>query len=77
MTEEQIKIVSDEIKIQRFKNKIKQEDIAEVLKISRETYRKLENNPDKISVKQALAISSTLNWNLLDFITSCSLQNAK
>ena len=70
MTEEQKRIISDEIKLQRFKNKINQEDMAKALKITSVTYRKLENNPNKLSFDQGLIISSILNWSLYDFIVS-------
>lgn len=65
-------IISDEIKVQRFKKKLTQMDMANVLNITRDTYRKLENDPSKINFGQALIISYTLNWNLYDFV----LENA-
>ena len=76
MNEEQKKIVSDEIRVQRFKSKLTQIDMATALNITRETYRKLENDPSKISFEQGLIISYRLNWNLFNFIMDTVLHNA-
>ena len=76
MTEEQKNIITDEIKLQRFKNKIRCKDISKALGISRETYRRLENNPNIITFNQGLIISEVLNWNFYDFILSEVLHTA-
>ena len=75
MTEEQKRIISDELKLQRFKNKITQEEMAEALKITRRTYITLENNPGKLNIAQSFIISDVLNWNLCNFIWSITSQN--
>lgn len=75
MTEEQKRTISDELKLQRFKNKITQEDMAEALKITRRTYMTLENNPEKINLAQSFIISEVLNWNLCNFVWLTTSQN--
>lgn len=75
MTEEIKQIIIDEIKLQRFKNKINQEDMAKKLGMSTKTYMTLENNPERINLAQGFIISDVLNWNLYDFIWHKTSQN--
>lgn len=76
MNENEIKTLSDQLKLERFKNKISQEHMAKALNISVPTYRELEYHPNKISLEQGLIINYILNWNIYDFILSNILQNA-
>ena len=76
MTEEEIKKLSEEIQIQRFKKKISQENCANLLGVSIPTYRELEYNPNKLDLEQAIKLSDFLEWNIFDFFLSNVLQNA-
>ena len=77
MTEEQKKLISEELKLQRFKNKVKAADMAKALGISRETYRKLETDPTNIRLNQGIIISSILNWSFYDFILLIKIAECK
>ena len=76
MTEKEIKRLSDEIQLQRFKSKKSQEDCANLLNISIPTYRELEYNPNKLSLEQSLKLSDFLEWNIFEFFLNDILQNA-
>lgn len=76
MTEEQKKILVEEIKLQRFKKKKSQEDCAKALGISVPTYRELEYNPGKIDLNQAFILADFLEWNLFEFFLEAILRNA-
>ena len=76
MKDNEINLLSDEIRAERVKRKLSQEDMAKTLKISVPTYRDLEYHPNKISLEQGLIINYLLNWNIFDFIMSDILQNA-
>jgi len=76
MNENEIKILSDQIRAERARNRISQEQMAKALNISRPTYNELELHPNKISLDQGLIINYYLNWNMFDFILSNILQNA-
>ncbi len=76
MTEEEKRILSDEIINQRFRKRINQEEIARLLNISVPTYRNLEKDPSKLDIEQILIISDKLEWNLIEFFLNHILQNA-
>lgn len=68
MNEENINKLKDAIKLERFRNKITQAEMAEELDISRTWYIELENNPNKLELQQAFKISKKLKWNMFKFI---------
>lgn len=68
MNEENINKLKDAIKLERFRNKITQAEMAKELDISRTWYIELENNPNKLELQQAFKISKRLNWNMFKFI---------
>lgn len=76
MEEKDIKFLSEEIKLERFKSKKSQEDCAKVLGISVPTYRDYEYNPNKLNLDQAILLGDYLNWNLIEFFLNSILQNA-
>ena len=76
MQEKEINSLSEEIKLQRFKQKKSQEDCAKLLEISVPTYREYEYHPNKLSLEQAFMLSEYLNWNLFEFFLNDILQNA-
>ncbi len=76
MNADEIFKLSEELKIQRFKQKKSQEDCANLLHISIPTYRELEYNPNKMNLEQAFKLSEYLDWNLFEFFLKHILQNA-
>lgn len=70
MTRDEISMLSEEIKLQRFKKKKSQDDCAKCLDISIPTYRDIEYNPNKLNLEQALKLSDLLEWNLFEFFYS-------
>lgn len=68
MNYENINKLKDAIKLERFRNKITQAEMAKELDISRTWYIELENNPDKLELQQAFKISKKLKWNMFKFI---------
>ncbi len=76
MTDNQIKKLSEEIKLQRFLKKKTQEECSVALGISIPTYKNYEDNPNKLNVEQAFILSSFLEWNMFDFFLKSILQNA-
>ena len=76
MKEEEIYSLSEELKLQRFKQKKSQEDCAKLLEVSVPTYREYEYHPNKLSLEQAFMLSEYLNWNLFEFFLNNVLQNA-
>lgn len=76
MQKEEIYSLSEELKLQRFKQKKSQEDCAKLLEVSVPTYREYEYHPNKLSLEQAFMLSEYLNWNLFEFFLSNILQNA-
>lgn len=76
MKDKDIQLLSEAIKLERFKKKKSQEDCANVLGISIPTYRDYEYNPNKLNLDQALILSDFLDWNLIEFFLTSILQNA-
>ncbi len=76
MKDSDIKLLSDAIRVERFKKKKSQEDCANILGISIPTYRDYEYNPNKLNLDQALILSEFLDWNLIEFFLTDILQNA-
>ena len=76
MNDKEIELLSNQIRAERARNRISQEQMAKALGISRPTYNDLELHPNKISLDQGLIINYYLNWNMFDFILSNILQNA-
>lgn len=66
MTKNEIVHLSEMIKLQRFKEKKSQEECANGLNISIPTYREYENNPNKLSLEQAIILGKILNFNIFD-----------
>lgn len=56
------------IKSIRNKHGLSQEELAEKLNITRQSYNKLENNPTKASLDKVYAIFDILNENIDDFL---------
>ncbi len=59
--------LSDYIKLQRFKKKLSQEEVATRLKVSRNTYSTWENSPTKIDLETLQRISNAIGEDLLIF----------
>lgn len=59
--------LSEYIKLIRFKNKKSQEEMANLLNISRNTYSIWENNPIKLSLDTLIEIGTVLNEEILIF----------
>ncbi len=76
MKDKDIQLLSEAIRLERFKKKKSQEDCANVLGISIPTYRDYEYNPNKLNLDQALILSDFLGWNLIEFFLTSILQNA-
>lgn len=68
--------LSEELRVQRFRKSLSQENMAEFLGVSVPTYRSYEKNPEQLNLSQAIAISDKLDWNLLKFFLEDILQNA-
>jgi len=69
--EEIYKNITANIKIQRFKKDITQEQIAEKLGVSKVTYNTWENNPNDIS--KLYKIAQVLNCTLEDFFNGIDI----
>lgn len=59
--------LSDYFKLERFKNKVSQEEMAEKLGISRNTYISWENNPIQLSIGTLNNISDKLGSDIIIF----------
>lgn len=59
--------LSDYIKLMRFKKKMSQDDVAEILKISRNTYGTWENNPIALSLETLVKVFAVFDENILYF----------
>ena len=59
--------LSDYIKLERFKAKLSQEEMASKLDITRTTYATWENNPKNLDLDQLNKIGEALNKNLFIF----------
>lgn len=73
MNDENEKIIgelSEFLKLQRFKSKLSQEDVAKMLGISRNSYNQYENCPLKITLEVLLKLSIIYNMNLYNFFYS-------
>lgn len=77
MDENQIKRLSEEIKLQRFKKNKSQDKCSQVLEMSIPTYRELENHPNKFNLDQIIVLGDYLEINLVEFFLDTILQNAK
>ena len=67
--------LTEELKLLRFKSKLSQEDVAKMLKISRNSYNNYENNPLKITLEFLLKLSEILGYDLYNFFyTICCTQ---
>lgn len=75
MDKNTIKVLSENIKLQRFKKKISQENCADKLNISIPTYRDLEYNPNKLSIDQAIILSQFLDLNILEIFFNLNIAN--
>ena len=61
--------LSDYIKLLRFKSKLSQEEVAEKLDISRNTYNNWENNPIQLNLETLDKIGIVLNSDIFIFFT--------
>lgn len=59
--------LSDYIKLLRFKQKMSQDDVAEKLEISRNTYGSWENRPVSLSLETLMKIFDIFNEDILYF----------
>lgn len=62
--------LSEFLKLQRFKSKLSQEDVAKILGISRNSYNQYENYPLKITLEVLLKLSIIYDINLYNFFYS-------
>lgn len=62
MKKENIKLLSDEIKLQRFKKNKTQDDCAKALNKSIPTYKNFEDNPNKLELEQILILFNFLEY---------------
>ncbi len=62
--------LSDYIKLQRFKKKLSQEDVAARLQVSRNTYSTWENSPTRIDIETLQKISAAIGEDLLIFFNN-------
>ncbi len=62
--------LSDYIKLMRFKKKMSQDDVAEILKISRNTYGTWENNPITLSLETLVKVFAVFDEDILYFFKS-------
>lgn len=71
--------LSEFLKLQRFKSKLSQEDVAKMLSISRNSYNQYENYPLKMTLEILLKLSIIYNINLYNFFYSqcCNTQPTK
>ena len=76
MTNEEKKLLTKEIQVQRLRADKTQEECANVLNISVPTYRELEYNPNKIDLEQLLKLGEYLNCNFFQIFLNNILQNA-
>ena len=76
MREEEKIMLSEQIKLVRFKRKKTQEDCAKALNISIPTYKNIEDNPNKLNLEQALNLIYYLNYNFFQFFLNTILQYA-
>lgn len=56
------------MKMARIKAELTQEEVAEKMHICRDKYRKLEANPEKVTIEEALAFCQIVNLPLDDII---------
>lgn len=75
MKNEDIQKFSDAIKLERFRNKINQLKMAQLLNVSKPTYIEMEKHPYKITLDKMLKMSYILNWNMFDYVTNEVLPN--
>ena len=61
--------LSEYFKLLRFKKKVSQEEIADQLEISRNTYSKWETNPVALSLNTLKDIADRLDGNIIIFFT--------
>lgn len=62
--------LSDYIKLQRFKKKLSQEDVAARLQVSRNTYSTWENSPTRVDIETLQKISAAIGEDLLIFFNN-------
>lgn len=69
--------LSEHLKLLRFKAKLSQEDVANKLGISRNSYNMYENSPLKMTLEHLLQLSKILESNLFNFFyrSSCTKQH--
>lgn len=71
--------LSEYIKLLRFKAKKSQDEMANSLNISRNTYSIWENNPIKLNLDKLIEIGELLNENILIFfnkyVAKCNMQS--
>ena len=61
--------LSDYIKLLRFKAKLSQEEVADKLDVSRNTYNNWENNPIQLNLETLDKIGIVLNSDIFIFFT--------
>ena len=64
---EKLKYISNNIKSYRIKKGLKQEEIADIMGVSRNTYFDYEVNPQRVKVETLQKIADILNCKVSDF----------
>ena len=64
---EKLKYISNNIKSYRIKKGLKQEEIADIMGVSRNTYCDYEVNPQRVKVETLQKIADILNCKVSDF----------
>ena len=63
-------MLSEYIKLERFKSKLSQEEVAKKIGITRQAYTRWEANPIKLNLEQLEEISIALNTDLFIFFNN-------
>ena len=69
--QEKLKSISNNIKSYRVRLGYSQENMADIMGLSRATYCDYEGNPQKLKVENLLQIADILKCNLSDFFVEC------
>lgn len=73
------KELSEYLKLARFKCKCSQDDIAEKLKVTRQTYAKWENRPIDLELSKLIEVAALMNVDALiffkEYVAKCSNNN--
>lgn len=73
---EKLNYISNNIKSYRVKMGYTQEDMAEILGVTRKTYNDYEIKPEKVKVETYKKIAHVLNCKLSDFFVETNVTNS-